>query len=69
MIQLHITRISTFAEGIVEAEVIGTGEKVVCHFHNKDRDWDKVYDYLSRPMTVRGSIMTAGHFLIMEIID
>lgn len=69
MIELEILEIGTFNEGTFRARVLGINEVVTCYLHNKERDWDKLYNYMTGIMKVRGSIMTQGNFLVMEIVD
>lgn len=67
-IQFEIIAIGTYADGYFKG--IGPdGQETTCYLHNKERDWDKLCDYLDKPIVVRGSLMTPGNFLVMEIID
>lgn len=67
-IQFEIVVIGTYTDGYFKG--IGPdGQETTCYLHNKERDWDKLYDYLDKPIVVRGSLMTPGNFLVMEIIE
>lgn len=67
-IQFEIIEISTFSDGYFKG--IGPdGEVTTCYISNKDRDWDKLYNYLGKTITVRGSIMTQGNFVVIAIIE
>lgn len=66
MFEIKVIEISTYNEGYFKA--IGPdGETVTCYLHNKERDWDKLYDYLGKTILVRGSVMTRGNLIILEI--
>lgn len=69
MITLDILTISTYNEGTFTARVHEDGQEVICRLYHKERDWDKLYDYLTRPMKVKVNLMTAGNLLVMEIIE
>lgn len=42
---------------------------VKCYFNNPIRDWSKIYSYLNKTIKVKGSLMTANSFVVMEIIE
>lgn len=66
MIEFEVIEIGTYENGWFKAIGID-GQTVTCYLHNKERDRDKLYDYLGKTITVRGSIMTQGNFVVMEI--
>lgn len=67
-IQFTILSYGSYEDGYFNA--LGPdGKEVRCYLHNKERDWPKLAQYTDRPITVKGSIMTTGYFVVMEIIE
>lgn len=43
-------------------------QPVICHLNNPDRDWDKMMAAVGKTIEITGSIMCAGHFVVMSIV-
>lgn len=67
LIELEILEIGTFDEGTFKARVLSDNNIIICYVRNKERDWDKLYDHLDKPMKVKGSIMTRDYFMVTDI--
>lgn len=67
-IEFKVIEISTYTEGYFKA-IDPKGDTMICYLNNKERDWDKLYDYLGKIIVVRGSIMTTGYFMVLEICE
>lgn len=68
MIEFKVIEISTFEDGYFKG--IGPdGQITNCYIHNKDRDWNKLPNYLNKTIVVKGSIMTQGSFVVIEIVE
>lgn len=66
MVELIVIEISTYKEGWFIA-LDPDGRRVKCYLQDKDRYWDMVYDYLTEPMSVKGSFMKDNSFLVSKI--
>lgn len=67
-IQFIVLSLGSYEDGYFNA--LGPdGEETRCYLHNKERDWPKLAHYVNKPITVRGSIMTQGNFVVIEILE
>lgn len=67
-IQFTMLSYGSYEDGYFNALSID-GKQVRCYLHNKERDWPKLIKYVGKLITVRGSIMTEGNFVVIEIIE
>ena len=61
---LEITEISTYNQGYFLAE--SNGQLYAFQLQNMD-EWDKLYDYMMKPMTVDAMKVGAARYLVEKI--
>lgn len=67
-LEFKVLELIDYTEGSFKA-IDPRGDTIICYLHDIKRDWEKVKTSIGKTIVVRGSIMTTGYFMVLEICE